>query len=104
MHFHRVPGRVQGGSFLLAVAILVFWVLDAGLRAGVALWNVAGARAATRVAVDDRLGVGPAGRPARETLSMCLGHGGGEVEDTPQPPTWHAKCRRLVPGTRGMSR
>jgi hypothetical protein len=95
-----VPGRVQGGSLLLDVVVL--WVLDAGLGVGGGPWSGVGARTTAR-AVRDRLGVDPARGPAREALSSSLGHGEGEVEDAPQPPTWRAKCRRVVPGTRGMS-
>ena len=95
-----VPGRVQGGSFLLTIVVL--WVLDAGLGVGGGPWSGVGARTTAR-AVGDRLGVDPARSPACEALSSSLGHGEGEVEDAPQPPTWRAKCRRIVPGTRGMS-
>ena len=95
--------RVQGRSLFLSaevvlgvVVVVVLWVLDAGLRVDAALRNSASARAAARVA--SRSG-GGAGRPASETFGARAGHGGVEVEDAPQPPTWRAKCRRTVPGT-----
>ena len=100
-----VPRRVQGGSLLFAevvlgvVVVVVLRVLDVGLGVDVALRSSASARAAARAA--SRRSGGDAGRPASKTFSARAGHGGVEVEDAPQPPTWRAKCRRTVPGTSG---
>ena len=94
-----VPRWVEGGSFLFAEVLLgvavvvVLWMLDAGLGVDAARRSSAPARATSR-----RSG-GGACRPTSEALGARAGHGGVEVKETPQPPTWHAKCRRTVPGT-----
>ena len=109
-----VPRRMQRRGLLLAVValgvgvIVVFrGMLDAGLGVDVVLrssasWSSASARAATWAA-SGRSG-GDACHPASVTFGARAGHDGVEVEDAPQPPTWRAKCRRIGPGTRRISR
>ena len=98
-----VPRRVQRGGLLFAdvvlgVVVVVCGMLDAGLGVDAALRSSASARAASR-----RSG-GDACHPASKTFSARTGRGRVEVEDAPQPPTWRAKCRRIAPGTRRISR
>ena len=105
---------MQRGGLLLAVVVLGVGVvvvfrgmLDAGLGVDVALrssasWSSASARAATRAA--SRRSGGDTCHPASVAFSARAGHGGVEVEDAPQPPTWRARCRRIGPGTRRISR
>jgi hypothetical protein len=47
------------------------------------------------LAMDDRLGVSSNSVAAAKTLEPCVGvgHGEADLENTPQPPTWRAKCR-----------
>ena len=100
--------RVQGGGLFLAEVLLgvavvvVLRVLDVGLGVDAALRSSASARAAARAA--SRRSGGDACPPMSETFSARTGHGGAEVEDAPQPPTWRAKCRGTVPGTVDFSR
>jgi hypothetical protein len=45
--------------------------------------------------MDDRLGVAPCSVAAAKMLKSCIGvgHVEADLENTPQPPTWHAKCQ-----------
>ena len=101
-----VPGRAERGSFFtvaVAVTALIFGVLNAGLgNPSAGPWSFAGAGTTVRDAGRGGLGAGSASRATSETF-CTPGHGDGEVEDVPQPPTWRAKCRRLVPRTRDIS-
>ena len=103
-----VSRRGQGGSLLVVevapgvVVVVVLRVLDVGLGVDTAFRSSASARAAAW-ATSRRSG-GGARRLTSKTLSARTGHGGVEVEDAPQPPTWRAKCRGTVPGTVGLSR
>ena len=99
-----VPRRVKGGGLLFAEVVLgvdvvvVRWMLDAGLGVDAALRSSVSTRAAALPG--GGRSSGGTGRPASKAFSARTGHGGVEVEDAPQPPTWRAKCRRIAPGTR----
>ena len=94
-----VPRRVKGGGLLFAEVVLgvdvvvVRWMLDAGLGVGAALRSSVSTRAAALPG--GGRSSGSAGRPAGKALGARASHGGVEVEDAPQPPTWRAKCRRI---------
>jgi hypothetical protein len=51
------------------------------------------------LAMDDGLGMSSDGVAAAKTLEPCVGvgHVGADLEEnTPQPPTWRAKCRGIL--------
>ena len=99
-------------ALCVGVIVVLRGMLDVGLGVDVVLRSSASgsgasgrsasARAATRAA-SGRSG-GDACHPASVTFGARAGHDGVEVEDAPQPPTWRAKCRRIGPGTRRISR
>jgi hypothetical protein len=49
------------------------------------------------LATDDGLGISSNSVAASKTLEPCIGvgHGEADLENTPQPPTWRAKCRSI---------
>jgi hypothetical protein len=49
------------------------------------------------LAMDDGLGISSNSVAASKTLepSIGVGHGEADLENTPQPPTWRAKCRSI---------
>ena len=71
--------------------VVVRGVLDAGLGVDAALRSSGSTRAAS-----GKSG-GGAGRPTSKAFSARTGHGGVEVEDAPQHPTWHAKMSGNCP-------
>jgi hypothetical protein len=47
------------------------------------------------LAMNDGLGVSSNSVAVAKMLEPCIsvGHGEADLENTPHPPTWHAKCR-----------